>query len=98
MLLGANHHSWSHESHESNDLVGGKTMFVDQVCPDQAACSTKTGLAVHSNSLLLCNRVVCQLDKLTHNRKSRACAIFEDHVDVLDPESSEVAWAVELRI
>jgi hypothetical protein len=50
MLLWSDNHARTHESHESDDLVCGKPISVNQVSTDEAAGATQTSLAVDSNS------------------------------------------------
>lgn len=99
MLLGANNHTGTHEAHVCNDLVGGKAMLVDEVGADQAASSSETGLAVNSNSLALDgDHLVGKIDEFADQAERRACAVVEDHVEVLDAQSLEVRRGVELRV
>jgi hypothetical protein len=41
---------------------------------------------------------VCHLDKPPDEGERRARAIFKYHVDVLDAQSGEIGWAVQLRV
>ncbi len=44
------------------------------------------------------DHIMRQLDELLHQWQWWAGAIIEDHVDVIDPQSGEVGWRVQLRI
>ena len=64
MLLRANDHAGSHETHERYDFVGGKSMAIDQVCSYQTSCPTKPGFAVDSYRFILrVDHLVSQLDE-----------------------------------
>lgn len=95
VLLGANDHTRTHESHVRNDLIGGKAIPVNEVCANEAACAAKPSLAVNRNGLVLdCDHVVRHSDELLDHMQRWAGPVVEDHVQVVDTESSEVCGRV----
>ena len=48
VLLRTNNHAGSHETHKGNDFVRCEAVAVDEIGANEAACATKTGLAVRS--------------------------------------------------
>ena len=66
MLLRSYDHSRSHETHKSNDLVGSKAVAVNEISPNETACSAESSFAVYRNSLVLdINSLMSKLDKLS---------------------------------
>lgn len=91
VLLGTNDHAWAHESHESNYLIGRKAMTVDEIRSDETAGPTKTSFAVYCNCLVLvCDHIVSKVDELPYEWERWACAVIEDHIEVLYAERGEV--------
>jgi hypothetical protein len=91
MLLGTDHHSWSHESHIGDNFIGGEAISIDEICSNETASSTEASFAVHSNPLLpYCDHVMGEIDELPYKRKRGACAIVEDHIQMLDTKLCEV--------
>jgi len=91
MLLRANNHAGAHEAHVCDNLVGSEAMLVDQICANEAAGSSKTSLAMDSDSLALhCDHLVCEVDKLANQTQRRAGTVVKDHVQVLNAQSLEV--------
>jgi hypothetical protein len=52
MLLWANNHSWTHEAHVCNNLVGSEAVTEDEVCADQTSSAAKASFAMDCDSLL----------------------------------------------
>lgn len=99
VLLRSNNHAGSHEAHEGDALVRCEAMAIDEVCADQTACPAETSFAVDCYAFAAdVDHVVCQLNKASHKLKRWTCAVVEDHVQMLDAESSEVRWAVKLGV
>lgn len=85
VLLGADDHTGAHEAHKGNDLVSREAMAVDEVCTNEAACSSEAGLAVDSDAFLLDgDGLVCQSDEFANGGERWAGAVVEDHVEMRD--------------
>ena len=81
MLLWADDHPRTHESHVRDDLVGCEAMAVDEICSDQAACAAQSGFAVHCDSPFVdCDHFVRHIDKSADHAKGWTCAVVENHV------------------
>lgn len=99
VLLGTNDHTRAHETHESDDLVGGETMPVDEVGSNQAASPSKTSLAVHGDALLAdSDHLVGEVDEVADEVEGWTRAIVENHVQVLDAKGGEVGRRVKLGV
>jgi hypothetical protein len=91
MLLRSNDHSWPHETHECDHLVGSEAMAVDKICANQATCTAQASLAVDCDALLLfVDHDMCEVHELADEAQWRASTVIEDHVEVLDAHCCEM--------
>lgn len=99
MLLGSNDHTRTHEPHVGNDLVCSKAIPVYEIRTNEAACATKSSLAMNCNRPVLdCNHLMCQSDELLDHMQRGTGSIVEDHVQVVYSQRSEICGRVKLRV
>ncbi|KAH3666780.1 hypothetical protein OGAPHI_003229 [Ogataea philodendri] len=98
VLLRAHHHSWSDHSHVTNTLVSGEAVSVDQVCSDQTACSSQTGLTMNGNLAASLDHCLCCTDEFLNIFHCWTCSIVENHIDMLDASFFKLVLVIKVRV
>lgn len=67
VLLRTDDHPGPHKSHESDYLISGKSVTIDEICTDEASSSAKASFAVYRYCLLLYrDGFMSDFDELLH--------------------------------
>lgn len=99
MLLGADDHSGSHETHVGDHLVCCEAVAVNQVCADQATCPAEPSFAVDGDVLVLdSDGLVREVNEFPHEVERRAGSVVEDHVNVSYSKGGKVLGGVQVRV
>lgn len=99
MLLRANNHAGTHESHVRNNFVGSEAVTVDEISADKTSSATKSSLAVNCNVAVLdSDGAVGEVDEFPDHGKGWTCSVVKDHVNVVDAHGGKIVGGIELGV